>query len=95
MREENVWRVRACGRQADLIVIIMNLRGQIKLSQIFDHNFDRNTDRLYQPLRLAVQTLPSAPTTSNDIQSPRSSLRLAEMQCSRINISKAEQDQIV
>ena len=74
---------------------MMNLRGQIKLSQIFDHNFDRNTDNLYQPLRLAVQTLPVVPLTSTEIQSSQSSLKLADMQCSRINISRIEQDLIV
>jgi hypothetical protein len=43
----------------------MFLDGQIKLSRIFDHNFDRRTDRLYEPLRIAVDGLPTAPESSH------------------------------
>ncbi len=28
--------------------------GEIKLSKILSHNFDKGSDRLYQPLRTAI-----------------------------------------
>jgi hypothetical protein len=61
------------------------LQGQIKLSRIVDHNFDKRTDRLYEPLRQAVDTMPSLPSSEG----------LSAMKCSQINISRAEQDAIV
>lgn len=35
----------------------MILGNDVKLSQIFNHNFDKKTDRLYQPLRKAVKNI--------------------------------------
>lgn len=76
----------------------MILGGQIKLSSIFDHNFDRNTDRLYAPLRAAVEAMPNSSSVKEDIQTSSLSsfsLQYPETAQSRITISKAEQNIIV
>jgi hypothetical protein len=52
-----------------ILIFNMLLDGQIKLSRIFDHNFDKRTDRLYEPLRGAVEGLQTAPSTATELQS--------------------------
>jgi hypothetical protein len=69
----------------------------MKLSQIADHNFDRRTDQLYQPLRLAVGSFANCGPVEHLRISDHSQATLlrSQLKTSRLNITGLEQDLIV
>jgi hypothetical protein len=73
------------------------LKDFMKLSQIYDHNYDRKTDQLYQPLRQVIEN-GDGTMKASDLRGVNHLNRVTmrpDLKTSTLNISGIQQDYIV